>query len=205
MAEFKCEECDKTFSSEEAFKMHNDSKHFVAPKKQINKKKVKNRLIIVVVIILFSWGVFALFQSTSTCADIPAEQLNIGGHTNLALHIHSDIQVIIDEVPQIIPANIGVSSGIMRPIHTHDGNGNLHIEAPCQRDLTLGDFFKIWGEEFNKPGFNVVLEINGVSSPYLEDYVLKDKENVVLTYTPNNENESSETTNENLSETNTSS
>lgn len=60
MAEFKCEECDKTFSSEEAFKMHNDSKHFVKPKKHINKKKMRNWTILIVVVGLIIGGGFAL-------------------------------------------------------------------------------------------------------------------------------------------------
>ena len=46
MTEFKCNECDKEFTSKEAFDMHNNSKHYKAPKVKINKKKIKG------------WGIF---------------------------------------------------------------------------------------------------------------------------------------------------
>ena len=60
MAEFKCEKCDRVFNTEEAFKMHNDSKHYVKPKKQINKKKAKNWGIFIVVVIGIMLAGYAL-------------------------------------------------------------------------------------------------------------------------------------------------
>ena len=65
MAEHKCDKCDKTFSSEEAFSMHNNAKHPAPKKKEFNKKKIRNRIIIVIILALIGWGVFALFQGNS--------------------------------------------------------------------------------------------------------------------------------------------
>jgi hypothetical protein len=31
-------------------------------------------------------------------------------------------------------------------LHTHTGDGIIHIESPVQRTFTLGDFFAIWGQ-----------------------------------------------------------
>lgn len=65
MGEHKCEECDKIFSSNEAFEMHKQAKHPVKPKKHVNKKKIKNRIIILIVLGLIVWGGYALFQDDS--------------------------------------------------------------------------------------------------------------------------------------------
>ena len=48
MSEHKCKECGKEFSSKDALDMHNNSKHYKAPKVKVNKKKIKG------------WGIFIL-------------------------------------------------------------------------------------------------------------------------------------------------
>ncbi len=56
------------------------------------------------------------------------------------------------EFRQVIPANVGLGSNCIRPIHTHDGSGTLHVETDQNRDYTLADFFLIWGKVFNSSG-----------------------------------------------------
>jgi hypothetical protein len=85
---------------------------------------------------------------TSSCKTDPVTEINIGDHSNLALHIHPELQIMIDGIPQPIPSNIGVQTGVMRPLHTHDSTGVLHVEGPCQRDFTIGEFFQIWDQTF---------------------------------------------------------
>ena len=58
MSEFKCLECDKEFSSKEALEMHNNSKHYKAPKVQFNNKKIKNWTIFIILIILIAGGIY---------------------------------------------------------------------------------------------------------------------------------------------------
>jgi glutaredoxin len=48
MVDFKCDECNRVFTSKEALDMHNNSKHYSPPKISINKKKVRG------------WGIFAI-------------------------------------------------------------------------------------------------------------------------------------------------
>tara|TARA_Y100000310_G_C20665617_1_gene807316 strand:- start:566 stop:1048 length:483 start_codon:yes stop_codon:yes gene_type:complete len=60
MVEHKCNECDKEFNSNEALAMHNDSKHFKASKKGVNKKKVRNWGIFILIIVLVVGGSYAL-------------------------------------------------------------------------------------------------------------------------------------------------
>ena len=60
MSEFKCNECNKEFSSKEALEMHNNSKHFVKIKKPINKKKLRNWGIFFGIVILLVLGAYGL-------------------------------------------------------------------------------------------------------------------------------------------------
>lgn len=59
MAEYQCKECEKSFDSKQALEMHVNSKHYKAPKVKINKKKMRNYgilLLIVLVIAAASYG-----------------------------------------------------------------------------------------------------------------------------------------------------
>ncbi|PIZ82571.1 hypothetical protein COX97_04050 [Candidatus Pacearchaeota archaeon CG_4_10_14_0_2_um_filter_05_32_18] len=54
---FKCEKCEREFSSKEALEMHNNSKHYGATKglkklDSVNKKKIRNWAIFIVVILV---------------------------------------------------------------------------------------------------------------------------------------------------------
>lgn len=40
----------------------------------------------------------------------------------------------------------------MRPLHTHDTSGQIHVEPIVARDITIGDFFLVWGKVFNSSG-----------------------------------------------------
>lgn len=60
MTEFNCKECEKEFNTKEAFEQHNNSKHFKAPKVNLNKKKIKNWGIIIGIITLLVAGGYGL-------------------------------------------------------------------------------------------------------------------------------------------------
>lgn len=64
--EHKCEKCDKTFSSEEALDMHNNSKHSVKERKQINKKKIRNWIIFIVIVALVVGGFYFFVLNAKT-------------------------------------------------------------------------------------------------------------------------------------------
>ena len=76
--------------------------------------------------------------------------INLREHTNLALHIHPHLSMTINGQEYPVPANIGISPSGMRVIHTHEPDGNLHVEAPTPHQFYLGDFFEIWGKRFTK-------------------------------------------------------
>lgn len=199
MTKTRCESCDRNFKSEEALELHNRDKHRIGIKpdpKPSNSKKRNWTIFIVVIgaiVLLVGWAFSTAVNSSNECKTAPAETLNIGGHTNLAMHIHPRIQIIIDGQQQQIPANIGVGHELMRPIHTHDSSGEIHVEGPCKRDFVVGDFFKIWGKEFSNECIfdncidsgTLTMSVNGQQNTEFENLVLKDKDNIVINYNSN--------------------
>lgn len=99
---------------------------------------------------------------------------------NQEWHFHVNLTIRAGSVRQDIPANIGVYTGCMRPVHTHAPDGRVHIEGPPGRYFTLGDFFTVWGEPFSSTrvlGFEVdathVLEVivqTPPSTDFARDY-----------------------------------
>src|ERR1700686_5469469 len=62
-------------------------------------------------------------------------------------HIHAMLHIYVNGVLSPLPAYIGLDSakGVESSMHTHDGTGIIHMEAPHPYNYTLGDFFSVWG------------------------------------------------------------
>ncbi len=157
------------------------------------KTKIKVYWVIAALLfVVLAYYVFSIaIGNQYSCTTQPAVEINIGGHQNIALHWHAKLDIIIDGEPISIPGNIGVGTSYMRPIHTHDSSGELHIEGPCQRDFTLGDFFDIWEKTFNEEcildscvdeNHTLTLYVNGVESNEFENLVLRDDQEIQLIY-----------------------
>jgi len=192
-----CKNCNKEFASLEALNQHNMVKHPESIKKEtrpINVKKIKNWAIFIIIalgfIYLVYYGISGTIKDDESCQNLPAAEINIGGHKNLQNHIHQDLEIIINGVKQDIPSDIGLSPGIMRPVHTHDSTGEVHVEGPCKRDFTLGEFFDIWGKElnssriFDKTTENGTLNmfVNEVESTEFENLILREGQKIKLEY-----------------------
>jgi hypothetical protein len=69
-----------------------------------------------------------------------------------ALHIHQHLDLIVNDTPVTVPADIGINytARFIAPIHTHDETGIIHVESDEVRDFTLGEFFDIWGVRLTK-------------------------------------------------------
>jgi len=63
-----------------------------------------------------------------------------------AVHIHVQLQLWRDGKPVPIPSGIGAGPGCYYWVHTHSGDGVIHVESPRLRPFTLGDFFEVWGQ-----------------------------------------------------------
>jgi hypothetical protein len=62
-----------------------------------------------------------------------------------ALHIHSRLELYVHGQKIPVPAEIGITSDVTSPLHTHDATGVIHVESSEQRTFTLGEFFDVWG------------------------------------------------------------
>lgn len=72
--------------------------------------------------------------------------LNLGP-MGTAEHYHPTLRIVIDDETIAIPPNIGVdpSTGAMSAVHTHEGDGTIHIEADTVGEVfTLGQLFTQW-------------------------------------------------------------
>ncbi|MDP3992025.1 MAG: hypothetical protein Q8P79_00780 [Nanoarchaeota archaeon] len=194
---YKCEPCNRNFGSSEALDMHNRAKHSnLQPEQKISKtnyKKIRNWGVFILILGLAVWGIYMLISNGNSFTNLPASQINIGGHQNIALHIHSNLKIMIDGQENLIPANIGIEPGIMRPLHTHDSSGEIHIEGPYKRDFTLGEFFEIWNQKFNSECVfeyctdaenNATLKmlVNGRENTGFGNYVLRDGDDIIIEY-----------------------
>jgi len=194
---FKCEICGKTFSSKEALDMHNIAKHpekIPKQKKPFPVKKTRNWIIFILILGFGIWGLYALMTSSNSFDDLSASEINIGSHKNIALHIHSDLEIKINNQGFPIPADIGIQTGVMRPLHTHDSTGEIHIEGPYARDFTIGEFFQVWNKTFNstcifencvgtESNNTLKMSVNGQENFQFENYTMRDGDEIVIEFT----------------------
>jgi len=67
-------------------------------------------------------------------------------------HIHSHLTIALNDVLLTVPGQIGITTATSTTpsctyqIHTHDGSGRIHVEAPAQVSYNLGNFFHVWGQ-----------------------------------------------------------
>ena len=117
--------------------------------------------------------------------------------TRGALHAHPTLEIYVKGVKQEIPANIGIGpqyAGVpgydqqmqMTAIHTHDDVPIIHLEfggGPVSRaDVTLGQFFKIWGKDMRSFGANVKMTVHGAPNTEYESYIMGDGDKIELRY-----------------------
>lgn len=67
-----------------------------------------------------------------------------------AYHSHPSLQIIINGVNDSVPANLGYGS-CLRPLHTHQSDGIIHVEPDLNRDYTIGDLLLSWANSVNDP------------------------------------------------------
>jgi len=107
-------------------------------------------------------------------------------------HIHQELKILIDGVPQTVPAGIGLRSDGALPLHTHDATGLIHVESPTFQPYRLGDFFKIGGQPFDSKHIlnytadrkhKITMTVNGFASRQFQNLKLFDLQTIVIRYT----------------------
>lgn len=152
--------------------------------------KKKNLIIGFVVVVLL--GVLLYFsasmQTSGTLVMVGTTNVAClpNGHQQLAVHIHPKLSITVDGVPEVIPANIGVTQTCMAEIHTHDATGSIHVEtatADRVEQLSFDDFFAVWGTPVEREGYTVAVTVNGEVVESLAAVPLRDNDQVQLVYT----------------------
>jgi hypothetical protein len=104
----------------------------------------------------------APLTSTTTAASGQAvDGISCGTSEQTLFHIHAHVTVIVNGTARQIPYGIGIPAAVTTStqvgpyvgsgkcfywLHTHAGDGIIHIESPVHRTFTLGNFFDEWGQ-----------------------------------------------------------
>jgi len=112
------------------------------------------------------------------------------------LHWHPTLEIYVKGEKQNIPANIGIgphyvsmptfdSSMRMTAMHTHEPDGTIHLEFSgrvAKDDITLGNFFRIWGKDMRSFGTTMTMTVNGIENTEYENYPMRDGDVIELRY-----------------------
>ena len=114
------------------------------------------------------------------------------------IHWHAKLDIVVDGMTLVIPANVGIKGDEHAVIHTHEADNILHIEQfPNETTMRLGYFFEIWAYHINKTAaFNstcildrcsdaeheVVMTVNGKVSNQYNYYAMKDNDKIRIEY-----------------------
>lgn len=113
-------------------------------------------------------------------------------HTDFSkTHTHAMLSINQDGRKIKVPANLGITSSCMHPLHTHDETGLIHMEYGRAMKYTLGDFFDLMGVVLNdtqigalrtQDGYVISVEKNRkpITSSY-RNILLKDHDKIVIT------------------------
>jgi len=81
----------------------------------------------------------------------------IGSHDGLADHYHATVRISVLNEDVAVPDDVGLNDQgcSMRPLHTHDSSGRIHLEfAEKDVEAPLEAFFDIWGKHMDSTGFD---------------------------------------------------
>lgn len=156
---------------------------------------MKKFIIAITITIVFGtllvWGVSKI--PVNDPATITSREVALTCTTDMAtqFHIHPDLTIMIKGVPMVLPPDIGIRPNCMNSIHTHDSTGQVHVEAPVQKDFTLSDLFAVWRKDFSKSQIlehvadaqhEIVVTVDGKRVDTYENTLLKDGEKIVISY-----------------------
>jgi hypothetical protein len=112
-------------------------------------------------------------------------------NVNLITRMYPHIRIVIDGKEEPIPANIGVEENCMRPVHTYDETGTIHVEAAKTVNIPLGEFFRLWKKEFSRNQIldhvrdaehEIVMFVDGKPSEAFGDLVMRDRQEILIEY-----------------------
>jgi hypothetical protein len=110
-----------------------------------------------------------------------------------ALHEHANVQIFVHGAQQVVPQNIGITDSDITSLHTHTGDGLVHIESrDAGHTFTLGEFFDVWGVRLSATCLGGYCETDTDTlrvfqdgqevTGSIRDIVLDDQSVIVITY-----------------------
>jgi len=141
--------------------------------------KINPMTIGVISLLVFIGGIVWWAKSNQTPAITDANTVSTKG-----LHVHPELEIYVKGTQIFIPENIGLS-GVEMAIHTHEDLPIIHLEFPgtvTKDDIRLKKFFEVWGKDFYEFGATVTMTVNGVQNTELGNYIMNDKDKIVLRY-----------------------
>ncbi len=199
----RCEPCQRDFDSAEALQMHNQAKHAEAAKTSAGssilsalplaqKKKIRNWTLAFVLLGLIIFG-FGFWVKSSRTIDDTDNTIPYFEVPTRPIHWHPHLTIKIDGKEMKIPKDVGITSTVHYPIHTHEEDNILHLEnnKPTKETVLLGYFFKVWGKKFNKECIfdhctdkgTLKMYVNGQENFDYQNYFMQDKDEIVIEYT----------------------
>ncbi len=176
-------------------------------------------LLILIAIVVIAVGIYLSTQdqkaknqtqnptTTNDLSHVPKENelvanLRTAGLEQLAeegtiLHIHEHLDITINGKAVAVPAEIGIGTTFISPIHTHDSSGILHVESPVKKDFTLGQFFTEWGVKLDTnciatncvdQTHKLIVAVNGNPITDPQNHVLSAHEEIEVWYGNTTEN-----------------
>lgn len=154
------------------------------------KKNAINILIIGIIILV---AVILIFWISADTITTKSELKNDDVIAQKGIHWHPKLDIYLKGWLQTIPANVGIGA-VHKPIHTHDTDNIIHLEFSGLvriKDTVLGEFFKIWGKQFNAncifdncngPSGTVKMFVNGKPNSDFEKYPMKDGDTIEIRY-----------------------
>jgi hypothetical protein len=142
-------------------KKRRDDSYFAVDRR---RKRKYMMIIIPVIIAIAAAGIAgAIFYQPPTAMAISgiecdrAEQLNY--------HVHSHLDIFVNGVQQQIPPDIGIlsSPSCLYWLHTHSGDGLIHVEAPQAGEYTVGQFLDIWQQTNSTAFFDSVSNMPAIA------------------------------------------
>jgi hypothetical protein len=79
-----------------------------------------------------------------------ADLIDLPGHDGtLAMHEHANVRIFVHGEETSIPIDVGIDRAeqpaAIESVHTHSGDGVIHIESNSIAEFTLGQLFDVWG------------------------------------------------------------
>ena len=148
--------------------------------------------LVVLVLILVTGGVIAYFALApgqfGPHGPVTQECVQHGGAATF--HIHADLRITVNGSGVAVPDGIGLTP-CMRPLHTHDDSGHIHIEYKHRSDFTLGEFFEVWGQPFDSSqvlqhkvggGATLTMKVDGDPNSEFRALVLRNGQQVEILF-----------------------